>query len=410
MMLSGADLLLIVATAVGCTGAVTLVSLGLLRWARRRSLGFQIVVIVVGAVLSIVASTVAISAEMYLSAHDLQVLLWVVGVAAVLSVAAALATAASSRRQFVALGRSVSRVGEGQVVPPGAVSGAVSGKEFAELSEQLSQSSVRLAQARAEIERLDSARRQFFAWISHDLRTPLTGISALSEALEEGSVQDPADYLRQIRAQVGTMNRLVDDLFELSQIQSGTLRLRLEDVELLDIVSDAVADVGALAAGRNVRMRQAGVEGQVLRADPHELTRVIVNLLTNSIRHAPAGSEILISADRRGERLVLSVLDQGSGVDSEDLSRMFDVGWRANSARTPAPRVQGSEGNVGAGTTGAGIAGAGSPGAGLGLAIVRGIVQAHGGQVGAENVEAGFRLNVALPTGVPEARAEAVAS
>lgn len=378
MMLSAGDLLLIVLTAAACTAGVFLLALGILWWGRRRSLGFQTVVIVVAAVLSIVASTVAISAEMYLSQHDLQVLLWVLGTAAFMSVVAALGAARAARRQFLALGESVGRLGDGELVVA-ADGGGAAGKEFAELSERLAASSLRLAQARSEIERLDSSRRQFFAWISHDLRTPLTGISALSEALEEGNVEDPRDYLRQIRGQVGTMNRLVDDLFELSQIQSGTLRLRLEDIELLDIVSDAVADVRALAVGRRISMVQAGVEGQMLRADPHELTRVVINLLTNAIRHAPSGSEILISASRVGDRLVLSVLDQGSGVDSEDLGKMFDVGWRASSARTPVPHVDGS------------------PGAGLGLAIVQGIIEAHGGHVEAENVEAGFRLNVALP-------------
>jgi signal transduction histidine kinase len=332
-------------------------------------------VVVVAAIASIACSTLAIAALMYLSVHDLLVLLWVVGASAVLSLAGTFLTARTASRAFAGLQRTVERVGDGDVVH----AEAHGGKEFADLSAQLADTSARLATARSEVEELDTSRRQFFAWISHDLRTPLTGVSALAEALDDGDVQDPADYIRRIRMQVGTMNRMVDDLFALSQIHGGDLRLMPENIELLDVVSDAVADVHQLAAAKDIRIVHVDIEGRMLVADPHKLTRVVVNLLTNSIRHAPEGTEVLISAARRGDRLVLSVLDQGGGVDAEDLTRMFEVGWRAGTARTPEAQPSGS------------------PGAGLGLAIVHGIVQAHGGDVHAEHAPQGFRLNVALP-------------
>jgi len=377
MILNSSELLFILATAAACTTAVMLVALLVLRWGRRRSIAFQFTVVVIAAIVSIAVTTVVATAQMYLSAHDLQVVLWVVGISTVMSLLAALVSGRAVRRAFATLRESVAQVGAGDVVAPN----SDTWKEVAEVSVQLSEASERLAAARDEIARLDASRRQFFAWISHDLRTPLTGISALAEALDAGVVEDPSDYLRQIRAQVGTMNRLVDDLFELSLIQSGTLTLRPENVELLDIVSDAVADVSQLAAARGIQISHAGVEGRMLWADPHELTRVVVNLLTNSIRYAPANSQILVSADQRDESsLVLSVLDQGSGVASEDLSHMFEIGWRATEARTPEQEASGSAG------------------AGLGLAIVRGIVEAHGGGVNAEQLPEGFRLNVALPT------------
>jgi signal transduction histidine kinase len=375
MMLGASDLLLIFATAAGCTAGITVLALLMLRLYPSRSIAFQFTVVVVAAIASIVCSTVAIAALMYLTVHDLLVLLWVVGVSAVLSVAATLITARTASRAFAGLRETVVRVGRGDIV----AARAHGGKEFADISAELADVSERLAAARTEIEQLDASRRQFFAWISHDLRTPLTGVSALAEALDDGGVADPADYVRRIRAQTATMSRLVDDLFELSQIHSGTLRLRPEDIELLDIVSDAVSDVHQLAAAKDIRIVHAGVEGRMLRADPHELTRVVVNLLTNSIRHAPPGTEILVSADQRDDWLVLSVLDQGGGVDTEDLTQMFEVGWRASTARTPDTQP------------------AGSPGAGLGLAIVRGIVEAHGGDVHAEHAPQGFRLDIALP-------------
>ncbi|WP_187368351.1 sensor histidine kinase [Ruania zhangjianzhongii] len=376
MMLSATDLLLVAAYTAACTAAITVLAVLTLRLNRRRSIRFQLAVVVLTVVAAIVSSTAVIAAQMYVSEHDLTVLLWVIGVAAVMSIPAALLTTRTARATISTLRTSVERVGQGDVVA--ADTGAW--KELADVSTQLAETSEHLAAARAEIEQLDASRRELFAWISHDLRTPLTGISALAEALEEDQVTDPADYVRQIRAQVRAMSRLVDDLFALSQIHSGTLQLRREHVELLDIVSGAVADVAGPAATRGLTITPNAVAGHTLWADPHELNRVIVNLLMNSIRHAPPDSEILITAtDGDGGGLLLSVLDAGEGVPPADLSRMFEVGWRENASRTPAVETDGT------------------PGAGLGLAIVRGIVEAHGGSVSAEHAPDGFRLNVALP-------------
>ncbi|MGH3584156.1 MAG: sensor histidine kinase, partial [Mycobacterium sp.] len=191
-------------------------------------------------------------------------------------------------------------------------------------------------------------------------------------------VDDPAEYIRQIRDQVDSVNGMVDGLFELSKIQSGMLKLSKEPVVLLDLVSDVVSDMRALAATRGIRITHAGMADAVLHADAGELSRVVANLLVNSIRHAPEHSEIEVSAQRLdGDRIVLTVLDQGPGVQSQDLGRMFDMGWRGTAARTPED---------------------GGSGAGIGLAIVRGIVEAHGGEVSAAHVPGGFRLDVTLPT------------
>ena len=207
----------------------------------------------------------------------------------------------------------------------------------------------------------------------------MAGMRAMAEALEEGVVDDPAEYIRQIRDQVDAVNGMVDGLFELSKIQSGMLKLSKEPVVVLDLVSDVVSDMQALAATRGIRITHAGMADVVLNADAGELSRVVANLLVNSIRHAPEHSEIQVSAQRLdGDRIVLTVLDQGPGVQSQDLGRMFDMGWRGTAARTPED---------------------GGAGAGIGLAIVRGIVEAHGGQVSAAHVPGGFQLDVTLPTG-----------
>ena len=380
-MLTLPNLALIVLTAAVCTGVVTALALAVLRWNSRGSVASQVTVVVAAAVLSIVASVVAVVIEMFVSRHDLTVLCWIVGVSAVVSLTAAWVTMNHTvGRSVRALVESARRIGDGDVIQP-QTPGL---KEFNELHSQLAESSARLAGAREEVDKLDSARRQFFAWISHDLRTPLAGMRAMTEALDDGIAPDRDAYIRTIRAKVDTMTGMVDDLFELSTLQGGTLRLQRELVELLDLVSDAVSDIQPTAAERGVSIVQRGVEGHLLWADPRELTRAIGNLLVNGVRHAPDNSEIVVSAHTSDDQhLVLSIMDHGSGVDVEDLGRMFDVGWRANAARTTDH---------------------GTHGAGLGLAIVRGIVEAHGGEIHAEHVPDGFRLSVTLPIAEPEPR------
>lgn len=378
-MLDATGLGLIVLTTTLCTAVVTGLAVALLHWRRKGSVASQLTIIIAAAVLSIVASVVAVVLEMFVSRHDLTVLCWVVGVSAALSLVTAWVTTNHTvRRSVGTLVESARRIGDGDVVQPQ----SPGWKEFNDLHAQLAETSTRLASARDEIDKLDNARRQFFAWTSHDLRTPLAGMRAMTEALDDGVATDRDAYIRTIRSKVDTMTVMVDDLFELSTLQSGTLRLQRELVVLLDLISDAVSDIQPTAAERGISIVERGVEGHLLWADPRELTRAIGNLLANGVRHAPDDTEIVISAHPRDDRhLVISIMDHGSGVDIEDLGRMFDVGWRANAARTTDH---------------------GTHGAGLGLAIVRGIVEAHGGEIHAEHVPDGFRLSVTLPTAEPE--------
>ncbi|AZS48697.1 Sensor histidine kinase WalK [Microbacterium oxydans] len=379
IMLSAADVLLIVLTCLLVAACVAALTLVLLRVLRRRSFRAQLMLVASAGVVAMAASVVAISLEMYISTHDLTVLLAVIAVSLILGLATAWVVARAMRSSFDRLSASLDEVGRGGVI----VAEQGGSRELDDLSAQLAEVSGKVVAASAELERLDSARRRFFAWISHDLRTPLTAVRALAESIEEGAADAPERFAGRVRVQVDTMSRMVDDLFELSTLTSGAVQLQTQQVDLLDVVSDAVADVAAAAARHGVRIVERGVGAHVLWADPHQLGRIIVNLLTNAIRHAPRGTEIVISAteiDRN--RLVLGILDHGAGVAVEDLDRMFDVGWREDAART-AP------------TDRDGVA----SGAGLGLSIARGLARAHGGEVFAERTDEGFRMNVLLPSG-----------
>ncbi|MGW7330804.1 sensor histidine kinase, partial [Streptomyces sp. NPDC054840] len=241
------------------------------------------------------------------------------------------------------------------------------------LSRELALTSERLAASRERERALEASRRELVAWISHDLRTPLAGLRAMSEALEDGMAADPARYHRQIRTEVDRLNSMVGDLFELSRIHAGALSLTLTRMSLHDLVGDALAGTDALAREHGVRLVGEGVVSLPVEVDGKEMTRVLSNLLVNAIRHTPADGTVAIAAERRADSVVVSVTDACGGIPEEDLPRVFDTGWRGTPARTPPS------------------------GAGLGLAIVRGIVEAHAGRANVHNVSGGCRFELTLP-------------
>jgi signal transduction histidine kinase len=225
----------------------------------------------------------------------------------------------------------------------------------------------------ASIEQLFDARRELVAWASHDLRTPLASIQAMIEALEDG-LADPADYLPTLRDQVRTLSRLVDDLFELARIDSGALSFELEETPVAVVVESALRLARPEASNRHVELLAYLDSEATARVEPDKIQRVLSNLLTNALRHTPSDGSVAVHLEQRPEDILIRVEDTGSGLPAEALGRMFERFWRADRAR-PAD------------------------GAGLGLAIARGLVEAHGGQIWAENrTQGGARISFTLPT------------
>ncbi len=214
--------------------------------------------------------------------------------------------------------------------------------------------------------------------MSHDLRTPLAGLRAMAEALEDGVAADPARYHRQIRREVDRLAQLVDDLFELSRIQSGALVLSMQDIDLSDLVSDVYAGSLPMAEAGRVRLGASAGPARV-SGDAGGLGRALTNLVVNAIRHTPTDGSVHIGCACEGDEVVLSVSDACGGLGEDTLQRMFDPGWSGNPARTPGPQG----------------------GAGLGLAIARGIVEAHRGRIRVVNAEQGCRFEVRLPRAWP---------
>ena len=364
--------------AVAGAAALAVGSVGLVAaWAlRRRSIRWQLGLVAVVAVCSVLAGVLAVARLMFISDHDLGVVTLVTGSAAMVTALVA-----------VLLGRAIvrwSQLVQADVRAVGTATAYVGGgrgpSEFQALSHELALARARLDEAQEREGRLEESRRELVSWVSHDLRTPLAGMRAMTEALEDGMTDEPERYHRQIRVEIDRMVRMVDDLFELSRIHAGVMRLQPEPVLLGDLVSEALAAADPVARARQVRLGGLVEPGVEVAADPAGLSRVVSNLVMNAVRHTPAQGAVEIHGRCVGDLIEISVTDGCGGLSSADMARVFDVAWQGGPARTPDDTV-------------------GGRGAGLGLAIVKGIVEAHRGQVQVENVDApaGCRFLVRLP-------------
>ncbi|MEV7568026.1 sensor histidine kinase [Streptomyces tanashiensis] len=364
------DVLLIAAFALGGAACAGLAGAVLLRLVRHRSVAVSLTVVAAVTVTAMLAGTLAVAQAMFLSAHDL----WVVTVVVAMAALVSLCTAVVLGRWVVARSRALARAardfgdGGGFSAPDGAATA-----ELAALTRELAATSARLDASRRRERSLEASRRELVAWISHDLRTPLAGLRAMAEALEDGMAADPARYHRRIRTEVERLTAMVTDLFELSRIHAGTLTLSPSRMSVYDLVGDALGSADPLAREHGVRLVGEDVAAVPVEVDGKEMTRVLANLLVNAIRHTPADGTIAVAAERRDGAVVVSVTDGCGGIPDEDLPRVFDTGWRGTEARTPPA------------------------GAGLGLAIVRGIVEAHAGSAEVRNVPGGCRFEVTLP-------------
>lgn len=368
------------ALVAGGIGAVGLHLLG------RRSLAAQSTVVSITAVAAVAGGALFAAEAMFLSGHDLSVLVVMLVAAGTAGTLVAFALGDRVGRASRRLGTVARSIGEGQWSGPegGGGRGAgreerPTGRELAALAAELEAMSHRLEETRTRERALEASRRELVAWVSHDLRTPLAGIRAIAEALEDGVVTDPAEvarYYRTLRRETDRLSALVDDLFELSRITAGALQLELERASLGDLVSDALAAAMPVASAKGVRLEGRLVGDAVdLDLSVPEIARVFRNLLENAIRHTPSDGAVRVEAGVRDGHAEVSVDDTCGGIPPHDLDRVFDLAFRGEAARTP---------------------GAGG-GAGLGLAIARGIVEAHRGEILVENRGEGCRFTVRLP-------------
>lgn len=321
------------ALAVGVTGALVL------RAVRRSAFVTQISVVALTATAAASAGSLAAAQAMFFSTHDLGVLWVVMAVAALVGVCTALVLghrlAAASR----SLGEATRLLGDGAMVQQDERGGIA---EFSDLGRQLHETADRLHGARVAEQAADRSRRELTAWMSHDLRTPLAGIRAIAEALEDGVVTD-ADVVRRyhqtLRGEADRLTGLVDGLFELSRISAGVTSTDEQRVSLGDLVSDAIASAAPVAEAGGVTLAGRLVEPDAeVSVSVPEIQRVLGNVIGNALRETPRGGAISVETGAAPEGGYVSVRDECGGIPDQDLPRVFDPAYRGSLARTPATR------------------------------------------------------------------------
>jgi two-component system phosphate regulon sensor histidine kinase PhoR len=240
------------------------------------------------------------------------------------------------------------------------------------------------------LRRMERVRRDFVANIGHELRTPLTSIKLLAETLTSGAVDDAAttrDFATQIEREADHLAQLVDELLDLSTIESGQTRLALEPLDPEEVVAAVVERIGPVAERREVRLRRLAPPEATVRAvaDPGRLGQALINLAHNAVKYSHHGGEVRVGWEVAGSAVRFTVADDGIGVPESHQQRIFERFYKVDRSRArdrDAEQLGGS--------------------AGLGLAIVRHIAEAHGGSVGLsseEGVGSTFWIDIPMSPG-----------
>jgi two-component system sensor histidine kinase SaeS len=300
---------------------------------------------------------------MFISSHDLTLLVLLMGFSLGMAAYFALVVADSFDSTLQTLLQGVRQMGEARLDTRIDVR---SGDEMEDLGRAFNAMAAKLEDAFAHQRDMEQARRQLVAAVSHDLRTPLATMQVMVESISEGVVTDGETlqrYHRTLLSEISYLSRLIDDLFELSQLDFGLLKLQPESASISDLVSDTLEALRPQAEQRRLTL-QGEVKGYIpdVLMDTPRMQRVLYNLVQNALRHTPPDGAVLIRAADHGEEVEVSVADTGEGIDAEELTRVFERFYRGNRARSRD-----------------------DAGSGLGLTIAKGIVELHGGRIWAES-------------------------
>jgi len=249
--------------------------------------------------------------------------------------------------------------------------------ELAELAQDANAMIVRLRDEEAAREVSDAARRDLVAAVSHDLRTPITSLRLLADAVSDDIVDGDTrrQYLQRMRTHIDALSALIDDLFELSRLEAGDIGWSLDRVPLDELVGETVEAMRVQAEVKGVAVLSEVPSALApARANPEKIQRVLFNLIQNAIRHTPADGSVVVRAEPFDGRIEVEVRDTGAGIAPEEREHVFTAFYR---------------GGVDAARTGAG--------AGLGLAVSRAIVEAHGGRIWLEEAPVGTRVRFSVP-------------
>jgi signal transduction histidine kinase len=369
MQPSGSDrielgVIFIVMAAVSATASV------LLPVVARRSRHLITTLFVLSVISLVIAAfglTVTAS-RMFFSDHDLTLVVVVLGFGLLASLAFALSASKALTEDLMKMSDTAERVATGDLMARTGVSRA---DEIGQLAKGIDEMAYKLEEAENARAVEDERRRQFFAAVGHDLRTPLASAQAAVEALRDGVATDPERFYASLQRDLSVLHSLVDDLFLLARIQAGDVPIEVDLTDLTDVADEAIEVMHPVAVKADVEIRLEAPQRVVARTGSEAVSRVMRNLIDNAIRHAPVGSVVTVAVNDDAGATVM-VLDEGPGFSDAFLPFAFDSFSRSDADRS---RETG--------------------GAGLGLAIAKGFVSALDGEIWAEpgpGGKIGFRL------------------
>jgi signal transduction histidine kinase len=341
-------------------------------WAGSLPRQFALTVAIV--VAPVLLALVVVGLLMVVSGHGAAVVAAVVVVAGALAVLAAKLLAGGIIGDVEAIRNGLTAVGRGERDV------RIQTAARDELSELAAAANAMIARLRAEEaarDQSDAARRDLVAAVSHDLRTPITSLRLLAEAVDDEVVDGELrrSYIERMRIHIDALSALIDDLFELSKLEAGDISWSLERVPLGELVGETVEAMRVQAERKGVAvLAEVPPALSPARANPEKLQRVLFNLIQNAIRHTPADGSVVVRAEPVADRIEIEVADDGDGIDAAERELVFTAFYRggANAARS-------------------------SGGAGLGLAVSRAIVEAHGGRIWLPDAAVGTRVRFSPP-------------
>jgi signal transduction histidine kinase len=376
------DLRLLILFMAGSGGltvvlAYLLYRMGLTRWFS--SLRWSLLMIVLITAVLIMVNVWVTARLMFISQHDLVLTIALLVFAGLTALIFGLFVTRTITERIEVLSRASERLAEGKFDTRLEVMGS---DELAALIQTFNWMADNLQKIDQQKKMVDETRRDLIAWVSHDLRTPLTSIRVMLEALADEVVTDPdtmARYVHSSLSEIRHLSRLIDDLFELAKLDTQRLEAHYDMSSLKDLISDVLSSTQARAEHRQITLVGTVSEDlDPVYMAPDKIQRVLHNLIDNALRHTPPHGEVTIRAGREGDQVRVEVHNTGSAVDRAHVNHLFDSFYRGDSSR-----VRDEDGRRGTG---------------LGLAIARGFVEAHRGKIWVDSrADTGTTFSFTLP-------------
>ena len=250
--------------------------------------------------------------------------------------------------------------------------------ELAELALTFNHMASQLEEAAEQRKELENLRKELIAWVGHDLQTPLTSISAVIDALSDGMVEDLETrqrYYGTVKKNISKLSQLIDDMFQLAQIDAGGLTLNFELVSISDLISDCLEGFTGIAKLNQIELRgSVSKDIQEVEIDAKRINRVLTNLIDNALDHTQNNGLVEVIASQSIGEFMVEVRDNGTGISTKDLPYIFDKFYRGNNPQTTSTKRSG-----------------------LGLAISKGIVEAHGGRIEVQSQPGHTQFTFTIP-------------